>query len=101
MKILNIYAFHNQRFPNASNIALEVITSNLKIERIVGSGKEGIEEITDKTGWNLENHKFYSDDLKEKIFSLLIYFKRKNMILPKPVILTLSKFMVPGVKKNK
>ena len=87
-------------FQNASNITLEVITPNLKIERIIGSGKEGIEEVTDKTGWNLEKHKYYSDDFKEKIFSLLIYFKRKNMILPKPVILTLSEFMVPGVKKE-
>ena len=87
-------------FPNATNITLEVTTHNIKIERIIGSGKEGIEEITDKTGWNLEKHKYYSDDFKEKIFSLLLYFKRKNMILPKPVIFTLSEFMVPGVKKE-
>ena len=87
-------------FPNASNISLEVTTPNIKIERIVGSGKEGVEEIIDKTGWNLEKHKYYSKDFKEKIFSLLLYFKRKNMILPKPVILILSEFMVPGVKKE-
>ena len=87
-------------FPNATNITLEVTTPDIKIERIVGSGKEGIEEITDKTGWNLEKHKYYSDDFKEKIFFLLLYFKRKNMILPKPAILTLSEFMVPGVKKE-
>ena len=87
-------------FPNATNITLEVTSPDIKIERIVGSGKEGIEEITDKTGWNLEKHKYYSDDFKEKIFFLLLYFKRKNMILPKPAILTLSEFMVPGVKKE-
>jgi len=40
-------------FPNATNITLEVTTPYIKFERIVGSGKEGIEEITDKTGWNL------------------------------------------------
>ena len=28
------------------------------------------------------------------------YFKRKNKVLPKPVILTLSEFMVPGAKKE-
>ena len=87
-------------FPNATNITLEVTTPNIKFERIVGSGKEGIKEITDKSGWNLEKHKYYSDDFKEKIFYLLLYFKRKNMILPKPVIFILSEFMVPGVKKE-
>ena len=87
-------------FPNATNINLEVTTPYIKFERIVGSGKEGIEEITDKTGWNLEKHKYYSDEFKEKIFFLLLYFKRKNMILPKPVIFILSEFLVPGVKKE-
>ena len=87
-------------FPNATNITLEVTTPNLKIERIVGSGNESIEEATDKEGWNLEKHKYYSDDFKEKIFNLLLYFKRKNMILPKPVIFILSEFLVPGVKKE-
>ena len=87
-------------FPNATNITLEVTTPNIKFERIVGSGKEGIEEIIEKTDWNLENHKYYSDDFKEKIFYLLLYFKRKNMILPKPVIFILSEFLVPGVKKE-
>ena len=87
-------------FPNATNLALEVTTPYIKFERIVGSGKEGIEEITDKTGWNLEKHKYYSDDFKQKIFYLLLYFKRKNLILPKPVIFILSEFIVPGVKKE-
>ena len=87
-------------FPNATNITLEVTTPYIKFERIVGSGKEGIEEIIDKTGWNLEKHKYYTEDFKEKIFYLLLYFKRKDMILPKPVIFILSEFLVPGVKKE-
>ena len=87
-------------FQNATDLTLEVTTPNIKIERIVGSGKEGIEKIFEKSDWNLEQHKFYSDDFKQKIFFLLLYFKRKNMILPKPFILTLSEFMVPGVKKE-
>lgn len=33
-------------FPIATNITLEVTTSHIKFERIVGSGNEGIEEIT-------------------------------------------------------
>ena len=87
-------------FPNALNITMEVITPNIIVERIVGSGKEGIEEVTDKSGWNLENHKYYSNDFKKKIFFLLLYFKRKNMILPKPVIFILNEFMVPGIRKE-
>ena len=87
-------------FPNASDLSLEVTSPYIKIERVVGSGKEGVEEIYAKEEWNLENHKFYSDDFKQKIFFLLLYFKRKNMFLPKPVIFTLSEFMVPGVKKE-
>ena len=87
-------------FQNASDLTLEVTSPYIKIERIVGSGKEGVEEIYDKKGWNLEEHKFYSDDFKKKIFFLLLYFKRKNWLLPKPFIFTLSEFMVPGVKKE-
>ena len=87
-------------FQNATDLSLEVISPYLKIERIVGSGKEGIEEKYEKSDWNLEQHKFYTDDFKQKIFFLLLYFNRKNMILPKPVILTLCEFMVPGVKKE-
>ena len=87
-------------FPNATDITMEITTPYINIERIVGSGKEGIEVMTDKAGWNLEKHKYYTDDFKEKIFLLLLYFKRKNMILPKPVILILSEFLVPGVKKE-
>ena len=87
-------------FQNASDLTLEVTSPYIKIERIVGSGKEGVEEIYDKEGWNLEKHKFYSDDFKKKIFFLLLYFKRKNWLLPKPFIFTLSEFMVPGVKKE-
>ena len=87
-------------FQNASDISLEITSPYLKIERIVGSGKEGVEETYSKEIWNLEQHKFYSNDFKEKIFFLLLYFKRKNLVLPKPVILTLSEFMVPGVKKE-
>ena len=85
-------------FPDATNITLKVTTPYIKIKRIIGSGKEGVKEDMDKSHWNLERHKFYSDDFKEKIFFLLLYFKRKNRVLPKPVILTLSEFMVPGVK---
>jgi len=87
-------------FQNASDISLEITSPYLKIERIIGSGKEGVEETYDKEGWNLEKHKYYSDDFKEKIFLLLLYFKRKNLVLPKPVILILSEFMVPGAKKE-
>ena len=87
-------------FANATNITMEVISHNIKIERIVGSGKEGIEEVIDKSGWNLEKHKYYSNDFKEKIFYLLLYFKRKNIVLPKPVIFILSEFMVPGIRKE-
>ena len=80
-------------FPDATDISLEITTPYIKIERIV-------EDIYAKGEWNLDQHKFYSDDFKQKIFFLLLYFKRKNMTLPKPVIFTLSEFMVPGVKKE-
>ena len=87
-------------FQNASDLTLEITTPYSRIERIVGSGKEGVEQKYEKRGWNSEQHKFYSDDFKQKIFFLLLYFKRKNMVLPKPVIFILSEFMVPGVKKE-
>ena len=83
-------------FQNASDLSLDIISPYIKVERIVGSGKEGVEETYDKNGWNLDQHKYYSDDFKQKIFFLLLYFKRKNMVLPKPVIFCLGEFMVPG-----
>ena len=87
-------------FQDASDLTLEVTSPYIKIERIVGSGKEGVEEAYGKSEWNLEQHKYYSDDFKQKIFFLLLYFKRKNWLLPKPAIFTLSEFLVPGVKKE-
>jgi uncharacterized protein YegL len=87
-------------FSDATNISLEVTTQNLKIERIVGSGKEGVEDKIKKEDWNLEKHKYYSNDFKQKIFLLLLYFKKINKILPKPVIFILSEFLVPGVRKE-
>ena len=87
-------------FQNASDLSFEVITPYIRIERIVGSGKESVGQMYEKGAWNLEQHKFYSDDFKQKIFFLLLYFKRKDMILPKPFIFILCEFLVPGVKKE-
>ena len=87
-------------FQDASELSFEVITPYIRIERIVGSGKESVEQMYEKGAWNLEQHKFYSDDFKQKIFFLLLYFKRKDMILPKPFIFILCEFLVPGVKKE-
>ena len=89
--------FDSLCFQNASNLKLGVTTPNIKINRIIGNGKEEVKEVFAKNEYNL---KYYSDDFKQKIFLILLYFKRKNKILPKPVILMLSEFMVPGVKKN-
>ena len=87
-------------FQDASELSFEVITPYIRIERIVGSGKESVEQMYEKGAWNLEQHKFYSDDFKQKIFFLLLYFKRKDMVLPKPFIFILCEFLVPGVKKE-
>ena len=104
LKDINKYLveeFDSLCFQNASNLKLEITTPNIKIERIIGSGSgKEVKEIFDKKVWNLEDHKFYSEDFKQKIFLLLLYFKRKNKILPKPFILLLSEFLVPGVKKE-
>ena len=87
-------------FQDASELSFEVITPYIRIERIVGSGKESVEQMYEKGAWNLEQHKFYSDDFKQKIFFLLLYSKRKDMVLPKPFIFILCEFLVPGVKKE-
>jgi len=93
--------FDSLCFQNASNLKLEITAPNIGIERIIGSGSgKEVKKIFDKKVWNLEEHKFYSDDFKQKIFLLLLYFKRKDKILPKPFILLLSEFLVPGVKKE-
>ena len=87
-------------FQDASDLSFEVISPYIKIERIVGSGKESVEQMYEKGAWNLEQHKFYSDDFKQKIFFLLLYFKRKDMILPKPFIFIYVNFWFPESKKK-
>ena len=70
MKDINNYLVEDSEylcFPKCSKYKIRIYYSKCIIERIADSGKEGVEEIIDKTGWNLEKYKYYSDDFKEKI----------------------------------
>ena len=69
-------------YPNASNIALKVTSPNIKIERIVGSGKDGIEKKIEKEEWNLEKHKYYSDEFKKIFFFYYYILKGKIKYIP-------------------
>ena len=62
-------------YPNASDITLEITTPYIKIKRIVGSGKEGVEETIDKSGWNYIN--FIRTIFNKRYFSFYYILKGK------------------------
>ena len=43
--------------------------------------------------WDTSTHKLFDNEFKQSIFFLLLYFKRKGKVLPKPVILCISQFI--------
>ena len=61
-------------FQDTSDLSLEITTPYIKIERIVSSGKEGVEKVVKKGECNLDNHKYYLNNfLKKDIFPFIIF----------------------------
>ena len=80
-------------FPNCFDMRLEIFAPFLSVKSIIGRGMKKFKKVKIELEWNLENHKLFNNEIKQNIFFLLFYFKRKNQILPKPVIMCIVQFL--------
>ena len=82
-------------FPNCFDMKLEIFAPFLNVKSIIGTGMKDFKKERGKIEleWNLENHKLFEKEIKQIIFFLLCYFKRKNQTLPKPVIMCIVQFL--------
>ena len=80
-------------FPLSLNNILEINAPNLNISSIIATGKKNLKENEIKLEWYQTSHKLYNQNFGDGIFYMLCYFKRKGLILPKPVIFCISKYI--------
>ena len=93
MKKYLIDEFNYICFPLSFNEKLEILSPFLKVKSVIGTGFKRLEENKENVEWNLDTHKLFDKEYKDNIFFLLLYFKRKGKVLPKPVILCISQFL--------
>lgn len=100
MKKYLIDEFNYICFPLSFNEKLEILSPFLKVKSIIGTGNKEIKEKKENIEWDTNTHKLFDKEFKQNIFHLLLYFKRKGKILPKPVILSISQFLKNVHKKT-
>ena len=93
MKKYLVDEFNYICFPLSFNEKLEIISPFIKIKSVIGTGYKELKEQKENIEWNTDTHKLFDKEFKQEIFFLLLYFKRKGKILPKPVILCISQFL--------
>ena len=93
MKKYLIDEFNYICFPLSFNEKLEILSPSLKIKSIIGTGYKTLKESQENIEWNTDTHILFDKEFKQSIFLLLLYFKRKGKVLPKPVILCISYFI--------
>ena len=91
MKKYLIDDFNYVFFPLSFNEKLEIIS--LKIKSIIETGYKELKEQKEDVEWNTDTHEIFDKEFRQGIFFLLLYFKRKGKVLPKPVILCICQFM--------
>ena len=100
MKKYLIDEFNYICFPLSFNEKLEILSPFLKVKSIIGTGYKELKESKENIEWDTNTHKLFDKEFKQSIFLLLLYFKRKGKILPKPVILCISQFLKKSHKKT-
>lgn len=100
MKKYLIDEFNYICFPLSFNEKLEILSPFLKVKSIIGTGYKELKERKENIEWDTNTHKLFDKEFKQNIFFLLLYFKRKGKILPKPVILCISQFLKEMHKKT-
>ena len=93
MKKYLIDEFNYICFPLSFNEKLEILAPFLKIKSVIGTGDKALTEKKEDIMWDTSTHKLFDNEFKQSIFFLLLYFKRKGKVLPKPVILCISQFI--------
>ena len=88
-----VHEFNYICFPTSFNNKIEINSPSLIIDSVIGTGKKKIIKDKIELEWNQETHKLYNQNFKDGILCLLYYFKKKGKILPKPVILCISKYI--------
>ena len=100
MKKYLIDEFNYICFPLSFNEKLEILSPFLKVKSIIGTGYKELKESKENIEWDTNTHKLFDKEFQQNIFFLLLYFKRKGKILPKPVILCISQFLKKSHKKT-
>ena len=100
MKKYLIDEFNYICFPLSFNEKLEILSPFLKVKSIIGTGYKEFKEKKENIEWSTDTHILFNKELKQNIFFLLLYFKRKGKVLPKPVILCISQFLKKMHKKT-
>jgi len=100
MKKYLIDEFNYICFPLSFNEKLEILSPFLKVKSIIGTGNKELREKKENIEWDTNTHKLFDKEFKQNIFLLLLYFKRKGKVLPKPVILCISQFLKQFHKKT-
>ena len=100
MKKYLIDEFNYICFPLSFNEKLEILSPFLKVKSIIGTGFKELKESNENIEWDTSTHKLFDKEFQQSIFLLLLYFKRKGKILPKPVIFCISQFLKKLHKKT-
>ena len=80
-------------FPASFDVNLEMYSSHLTVNKIIGTGFKEIKVKEDKTEWNTEQHRNMTDEFKKEVMFLMCYFKRINKVLPKPVLACICNYL--------
>ena len=81
--------FNYTCFASAINTKIELLSPNLIIDKVIGTGYKKSKEISDnkKEEWLPNRHqKYENQNFKNKVMFLMLYFNRINKILPKPIL---------------
>ena len=88
--------FNYTCFVSDINTRIELLSPNLKIEKVIGTGfKESKEKnIAEKDEWFPSKHKNYENEkFRNNVTFLILYFNRINKILPKPILANFCNFL--------
>ena len=88
--------FNYTCFASAINTKIELLSPNLIIDKVIGTGFKKSKEINDnkKEEWLPSKHqKYENQNFKNNVMFLMLYFNRINKILPKPILANCCNFL--------
>jgi hypothetical protein len=88
--------FNYTCFASAINTRIELLSPNLIIDKVIGTGYKKSKEINDnnKDEWFPSKHSTYENqNFRKNVMFLMLYFNRINRILPKPILASFCNFL--------